>query len=202
MTAFDCVSFNRRTNSAVVRAYGYNTDDETPAAVWSYDYLAHAASVVGTLAHTGIDMAGDQVGQPRLPQNTTKMGDHNTLHPKEHISKTRKSKQTCQANEPQEARNPEAHTPNPEPNSPLTTCKPRHLIHLIHIRATRGNTLHPNASSALPPVFCYPRWLCSIKALPVHPRPVLSALWSLACTERLSVLVALLDILTPHAMVC
>lgn len=39
-------------SATVIRAYGYSSDSDTATAVWSYDYLAHAASVAGTLAYT------------------------------------------------------------------------------------------------------------------------------------------------------
>lgn len=35
---------------AVVRAYGYNSDADDATAVWTYDYLAHGATVAGTLS--------------------------------------------------------------------------------------------------------------------------------------------------------
>lgn len=39
--------------SKAIRAYGYDSDDVSPSAVWSYDYLAHGAPVLGTAAATG-----------------------------------------------------------------------------------------------------------------------------------------------------
>lgn len=49
--------------TSVIRAYGYDSDDVSPSAVWSYDYLAHAAAVAGTVTlGTGKHGAGDQAG--------------------------------------------------------------------------------------------------------------------------------------------
>jgi hypothetical protein len=55
-------------DSVVVRAYGYDSDSDTATAVWSYDYLAAAATVPGTCATTGSHVAaGDQAAWIRWP---------------------------------------------------------------------------------------------------------------------------------------
>ncbi len=49
------------STSAVVRAYGHDSDDPNASAVWSYDYLAASATVAGTATTgTGTYPAGDQ----------------------------------------------------------------------------------------------------------------------------------------------
>jgi hypothetical protein len=55
------------TNGArVVRAYGYDSDAANAHAVWSWDYLANATTVAGTMAQTGGQLpAGDQAAQLR-----------------------------------------------------------------------------------------------------------------------------------------
>jgi hypothetical protein len=52
--------------AAVVRSYGYDSDADNAVAVWSYDYLAAAASVPGTITTgSGSYPAGDQAGWVR-----------------------------------------------------------------------------------------------------------------------------------------
>jgi hypothetical protein len=49
------------SDSRVIRAYGYDSDDASPSAVWSWDYLAHGTALTGTAANTlGVKPAGDQ----------------------------------------------------------------------------------------------------------------------------------------------
>lgn len=51
------------TASSVVRVYGYNSDDTSPSAVWSWDYLAHGTAVPGLLSvSSATDTSGDQAG--------------------------------------------------------------------------------------------------------------------------------------------